>query len=164
MKNKILFCFLFIVTICGNNIELFGQNIQSFIQNFSEEADVIVIGKVVSQKSEWNSDKNRISTKVTIQVDEFLKGNNLQNNLVVTHPGGEVGEVGELYSHMPKFTNDEEVLLFAIKDKAEDTFKVLQGENGKITLIKDEKTGEKLTSSNVRVSELKKVIKKYIAD
>ena len=140
---------------------LFSQTVQTSIQNLSEKADIIVTGKVTDQKSEWNSSKDRILTKVTILVDEFLKGSDSHNQIVVTHPGGEVGEVGELYSHMPKFNNSEEVLLFLKKDK-QNNFKVLDGEDGKLTLYHDQVTGEKITSFNEKISSLKNEIKKYI--
>lgn len=140
----------------------FSQTIQSEIKNLSEGADVIVIGKVVDQKSHWNEGKTRILTQATIQVDEFLKGNNNETSIYVITPGGEVGEVGELYSHMPRFSNDEEVLLFAKKDKRDASYKVLNGEDGKLTLHKDKSTGERVTSFNKKVSTLKKEIKSYV--
>jgi hypothetical protein len=97
-----------------------------------------------------------------LEVEEYLKGNNNNKTLVVTTPGGEVGEVGELYTHMPRFSKDEEVLLFVKKDKQETNYKVLNGEDGKMTLYTDKKTGEKITSSNKKISKLKNEIKNYV--
>ena len=42
------------------NSEGRSQSIQSEIKNLSEGADIILIGKVVDQKSQWNSDKSKI--------------------------------------------------------------------------------------------------------
>lgn len=140
----------------------FSQTFQSEIQNLSESADVILTGKVVKQNSQWNHDQTRISTQSTIKVDEYLKGSNMDKSIIITTPGGEVGEVGELYSHMPSFSNDEEVLLFVKKDKQGESYKVLNGEEGKLTLYRDEKTGEKITSFNKKISTLKKEIKNYV--
>jgi len=132
------------------------------IKKLSKGADVILTGKVMKQNSSWNQNKTRIFTKATLQVDEYLKGSNSGNSIEVTYPGGEVGEVGELYTHMPRFNNDEEVLVFLKKDEKEKAFKVFDGEAGKITVIKDAKTGEKFTSSNVKIDHLKAEIKNYL--
>jgi len=139
-----------------------SQSIQSDIKNLSKGADLIVTGKVVDQKSQWDSEKSKIYTKVTIQVDEFLKGTNNQNRIVITHLGGEVGNVGETYSHLPTFNDDEEVLLFVKKSTKDESLRVYEGDAGKMTFYKDNKTGEKITSNNIKVSEMKKEIKNYV--
>ncbi len=156
--------YLFIL-FCGFQLATFAQSsskASSAIKMLSKNADVIVTGKVSKQKSNWNKDKTRIYTEATLQVDEYIKGNNGSNQVVVTYPGGEVGDVGELYTHMPKFKNDEEVLVFLKKDKSNKSFKVYDGEEGKISVIKNEKTGEKTTSSNIKINDLKTQIKGYL--
>ena len=84
--------------------------------------------------------------------------------MTIKYLGGEVGEIGELYSHMPRFEDNEEVLVFLNKDGNKSDYKVSNGENGKISLITDSRTGELMTNSNVRVSSLKKQIKNLIAE
>jgi len=157
-RNLLLIIFLF----GGAHSLLLAQSIQSKMKNLSENSDVILEGKVVKQNSSWNQNKTRIYTEVTVEVDEYLKGNRGNKTLIVTTPGGEVGEVGELYSHMPSFSKDEEVLLFVKKDKKDESYKVLNGEEGKLTLYRDKKTGEKVTSFNKKISTLKKEIKNYV--
>jgi hypothetical protein len=147
----------------GFHFTSFAQDRASEIKSLSEGADVIVIGKVVQQKSNWNENRTRIYTNVTIKVEEFLKGTNT-GEIVVTHPGGEVGEIGELYTHMPKFRNDEEVLVFLEEDTRSNAYRVLNGENGKMTLLKDKTTGEKVTPFNQKISTFKNEIKKYIGN
>ena len=156
--------YLFIL-FCGFQLTTFAQSSHkalSEIKMLSKGSDVILTGKVAKQKSNWNKNKTRIYTEATLQVDEYIKGNNGSNTVVVTYPGGEVGDVGELYTHMPKFSNNEEVLVFLKKDKTDKSYKVFDGENGKISVIKDEKTGEKVTSSKVKISDLKAEIKNYM--
>jgi enhancing lycopene biosynthesis protein 2 len=65
---------------------------------------------------------------------------------------------------MPRFNNDEEVLVFLKKDKKKTDYKVFAGEEGKITVINDSKTGEKITSSNVKIEHLKAQIKSYLKE
>ena len=92
-------------------------------------------------------------------MEEYLKGENSDRTIIVTHPGGEIGNVGELYTHIPTFQNKEEVLLFVKKNLRDKNFEVFQGENGKLSLIEDKGTGEKRTTQNWRVDKLKEEIK-----
>jgi hypothetical protein len=144
------------------HIEAHPQTIQTEIKNLSKGADLIVTGNVIDQKSQWNSDNSRIYTQVTIQVDEYLKGSNNQDKIVITHPGGEVGNVGETYSHIPTFSNDEEVLVFLKKSAKDQSLRVFEGEGGKMTLHQDKNNGEKVTSNNIKASDIKKEIKNYV--
>lgn len=158
--RPILFCAVLLTFLL--NSEVYSQSLKSEIRNLSEGADMIVTGKVVDRKSQWNSEKSRIYTNITIQVEEFLKGSNNQNRIVITHLGGEVGNVGETYSHVPTFKDDEEVLVFVKKSSKDASLSVFEGEEGKLTLYEDKTTGEKVTSKNVKASEMKKEIKNYV--
>lgn len=157
----ILFTFLF---LCGIYPAYLAQQMSSELRDLSTGADIIVTGKVSEQTSSWNEDKTRIYTKATILVDEYLKGNNTGNTVTVKYLGGEVGEIGEMYSHMPRFEDKEEVLVFLQKDDKNTEYKVYNGENGKISIVNDPKTGEQVTTSNLRISSLKSQIKSYIND
>ena len=140
----------------------FAQLSSSEIKILSEKADVILTGKVSQQTSSWNENKTRIYTHATVQVEDYIKGNNNENTVTITYPGGEVGDIGEKYSHMPSFEKNEEVLLFLKKDSKNTSFKVVNGEDGKITVTTDNKTGEKITSSKRHISSLTAQIKSYV--
>lgn len=163
MLNSIRFFFLILISI-GIHLTAFAQGEIPKIKNLSKDSDVIITGKVIEKESSWNDSKSRIYTKTTVQVDEYLKGTNAEQSLEITTPGGEVGEVGELYSHMPTFEDNEEVLVFLKKDTKRESFRVLNGEEGKIRVISDVKTNEKRTSSNIRISDLKSQIKSYVKE
>lgn len=152
---------LFLITVLLFGIQNLpqAQSIQSDIKNLSQGADIIVTGKVVDQKAQWSSDNSRIYTQVTIQVDEYLKGSDNQDRIVITHLGGEVGSVGETYSHIPTFTDDENVLVFVKKSAKDESLSVFEGEEGKLTFYQNKKTGEKVTSNNIKASDIKKEIK-----
>jgi hypothetical protein len=158
---RIFLTFLF---FCGIYTGNFAQQIASELNELSKGADIILTGKVTQQVSSWNENKTRIYTKAVIQVNEYIKGNNFESSVTVKYPGGEVGEVGELYSHMPRFEDNEEVLVFLEKDKVSADYKVFNGENGKISVVNDPQSGEKVTTSNVRISTLKAKIKSYLND
>lgn len=162
MKPCLIHSFTFLCVFLLLTITPQAQNNQKKFKDLSENSDLIVEGKVIKQNSSWNQNKTRIFTEVTVQVDEYLKGNQGNKTIVVITPGGEVGEVGELYTHMPKFSNDEQVLLFVKEDKKDKSLKVSNGEEGKITLYEDKVTGEKVTSSSQKISKLKEEIKEYV--
>jgi hypothetical protein len=131
------------------------------LENLSENADVILTGKVTEKESHWNDAKTRIYTRTTVRVDEYLKGSG-SGNVNIIYPGGEVGDVGEIYTHMPTFETNEEVLVFLRADNKSNQFKVLNGEEGKLTVIEDTKTNEKVTTSNVPIRRIKSQIQSFL--
>ena len=156
-KFNYLWLILFILSI-----SLHAKDNTSVIKKMSQKADVILSGTVSEKESSWNASKTRIYTRTTIEVEEYLKGTSTGNSVEVWYPGGEVGDVGELYTHMPTFEKNEEVLVFLKKDNDSNIYKVLNGQEGKLGVIEDASTGEKVTSSNFRVTELKSQIKSYL--
>ncbi len=160
MRKSIPFSLLFLILV-GSHFPIMSQTIHSDLKKMTETSDAILTGKVVDQKSEWNTDKTRIYTKVTVKVDEYLKGAANQSTINIIHPGGEVGEVGEVYSHVPRFTSNENVLLFVKKQKDNDNYTVLDGEAGKISLMINSSTGEKVTAHNKKISAFIKEISRY---
>ncbi len=140
-----------------------AQKQKSQIENLVEKSEVIVLGKVTEMRSEWNNNKSKISTKVSVIVIENFKGSKNNQTIVITHLGGEVDGVGELYSHMPKFTQDEEALIFAKRDK-ENNLIVTKGLEGKFKITKNMTTGEKTVglykSLDDFSSSIKNIIKK----
>ena len=164
MQVTIMNLFYAMVVVISFYGTSYAQLASSEVETMSKNADVIITGKVTQQNSNWNENKTRIYTQATIQVEEYLKGNSNGSSLIVIYPGGEVGDVGEMYSHMPKFQDDEEVLVFLKKDEKTSDYKVFNGEEGKINVIRDPKTGEKVTTSNVQINSLKAQIKSYIND
>ncbi len=164
MALKSIFTILLFLFFGGLYHPSIAQQMKVELKDLSQDADAIITGKVVQQTSSWNQDRSRIYTQATIQVEEYLKGSSTGGSVVVTYLGGEVGDVGETYSHMPRFADQEEVLVFLQKDQKSSDYKVLYGEEGKISIINDPKTGEKITSSNVRINSLKTQIKSYIAE
>jgi hypothetical protein len=146
------------------NFTMFAQKESDKIQKLAREADVILAGKVINKESRWNEARTSIYTKTTLQVDEYLKGQTSKKSIEIRYPGGEVGEIGEIYSHMPKFENNEEVLLFLKLDQKNNGYKVLHGEEGKFTVINDEVTKEKITSSKMPFNSLKEQIKSIIKE
>jgi hypothetical protein len=141
-----------------------SQQISADLKTLTKNSEVVLIGKVSKQESKWNENKSAIYTDVTIEVDEYLKGQRGEKSITVSHLGGEVGEVGELYTHIPTFKEQEEMVLFVKMNKNDGKYQVYNGDNGKIEIIKNNNSKEKFTKSNKKVDDLKKQIKTYLAE
>jgi hypothetical protein len=161
MLNSIRFLYLVLI-IAGFQLAVLAQEKASVVKKLSKGADVILTGKVTQKKSSWNEAKTRIYTKTTLEVEEYLKGKKSDNHVDIITPGGEVGDIGELYTHLPRFEENEEVLVFLKRDEKNTGYKVFKGEEGKIKVLSDSKTKEKITPSNLRIEDLKSKIKSYI--
>jgi hypothetical protein len=125
---------------------LMGQSKSINAEKIIKESEVIVQGKVGGRTTEWTAKHDKIQTRVIISVDQTLKGAVPGSTITVVVPGGEIDGVGEWYSHVPRFEDQEEVVLFARQDKA-GAFKVAGGEAGKFTVVKDAKTGSKIIAN-----------------
>jgi hypothetical protein len=111
-------------------------------------------------KSQWEGNKERIVTRVTMAVGEYLKGG-AGSVMTITSPGGEVDGVGEWYSHTARFAKDEEVVVFAEKDK-KGNLRVTGGNEGKISIKKDASSGLPRVSEGVSLDDFKARIKETV--
>lgn len=125
-----------------------------------ERSEVVAVGKVTRMKAEWTPNKTRIVTRVEVAVDEYLKGNT-GGTITILSPGGEIDGVGEWYSHTARFTKDEDVVVFAQKDKKGE-FHVAGGNQGKLSISKQEKTGLARVSDKTTLDDLKAQIKRAV--
>jgi hypothetical protein len=149
-------CVLGLQTLAG------AQNETAALKKLTRGSDVIVTGKVTGRKSGWNEDKTRIYTRTTLQVNEVLKGKGTGGSVEIITPGGEVDGVGELYTHMPVFENNEEVLVFLKKDDKNRAYRVLDGEDGKLIIRNEPNTNEKISAKDPGISEIKAQIRKLV--
>jgi hypothetical protein len=81
------------------------------------EAERIVVGQVVEQRSFWNNEKDRIYTEFTVRVERIEKGREVPV-VVVRILGGAVDHQELVVSGTPTFQPGERVLLF-LKDRGE---------------------------------------------
>lgn len=124
-----------------------SQQKQLTTEQLTDRAEIVALGKVTTLNSEWINGGKKIQTRVTISVERYLKGEQSQQTLTVVVPGGEVGSTGETYSHVARFSSNEDVVVFAQRD-ARGELKVTAGEQGKINVRQDERTGRKLVGEN----------------
>lgn len=101
----------------------------------------IVIGEVESVSSRWNAPRTLILTDVTVRVTRSLKGE--QARVVLTQPGGTVGDVRTTVPGCPAFSVGEEALLFVWRD-AGGRAQVTGLGQGKFEIHRDPASGERM--------------------
>jgi len=88
-----------------------GLIFKKSVEELTEEATIIVIGKIIAVESYWNDAHNRIWSNIKIQPTEFFKGNG-GPTISFRVPGGTVGDTTLHVSDAPNWKVGEEVLLF----------------------------------------------------
>ena len=119
MNKKLLTITLFTVVV------LWSMTLSAYatmVRKLNDEAMVnqagtIVTGTVTSVKSEWNEDRTKIFTYITITPNNFLKANDMPQQIIIKQPGGEVGEIGMLVEGISVYEQGDEVLLFLKKGR-----------------------------------------------
>jgi len=111
-------------------------------KDLTEESTAVLYGKCKKLNSEWNEDRSIILTYVTIEPEEYIKGN-LGSEVIVAVPGGRVDNIIYEVSEMPVFTEGEEVMAFIWTNPAGKNL-VTGGYKGKMKIETDKKTGKKM--------------------
>ncbi len=130
-------------------------------EQLARKAEVIAIGTVAELRSGWNEKHSRIYTDVILSVNEYMKGIQTAKTITIRCPGGEVGDVGELYSGTASFRTAEEVMVFASKGTSEN-YHVVGGNQGKFSIATDKMTGAKVVEGGVPLEVLKGRVKNAI--
>lgn len=116
----------------------------------SRESDAVVRGTVRRVQSRWAADGRRIVTDVEIEVAEALKGAP-GRTVLVTQPGGRMGDIGQRVSGLASFAEGEEVVVFlqrrgrdafAVRGMAQGKFRVQRSADGKAVLAVPESVGD----------------------
>ncbi len=87
---------------------------------FDEKVDraaSIIVGRVVSQESSWDANRQRILTYSKIAVEKTLKGSPAREITIVT-PGGTVGDIAQDYVGVPRFHTGDENVVFVRETRA----------------------------------------------
>ncbi len=118
--------------------------------NKVEKAAAIVLGKVIRQESRWDNAHKWILTYSTFQVEKTMKGMPAQQITIVT-PGGQVGDVAQDVSGVPKFRQGDDHVVFVRNSQAGPT--VLYFDQGAYRVVKEgnERVVQSLVSSAVLV-------------
>lgn len=118
------------------------------LTGLAQGADAVVHGVVRRVESRWSGDGMRIVTDVEIQVTESLKGQP-GGTVLVTQPGGRVGDVGQVVHGLASFAEGEEVVVFLqkrgarafrVSAMAQGKYQVQRSADGKTALAVPEPT------------------------
>jgi hypothetical protein len=81
-------------------------------EELTRNSDIVIVGEVEEKSSFWSEDRKRIFTRVTVKIEERVRGQYLEERLEVEYEGGEIGEIGLRVSDVTSFSKGERVLLF----------------------------------------------------
>ncbi len=117
------------------------------LEQMSERAESIFLGRVTGTRTDWNAERTRIYTYVTFEVDRYLKGGTGSKVATVRLLGGRVGSYAAMVPGSPRFEVGEEVLLFSAGSGARIPT-VLGLSLGKFTIVADP-SGEKILKRDI---------------
>jgi hypothetical protein len=107
----------------------------------TKESTSIVHGICTGKSSFWNESRDKIFTRVTLQVSEVVKGEQVKETTILI-PGGRVDNIIYEVSDMPLIQKDEEMVLFLWQHKSGMNL-VTGGLQGKVTIKSDTRSGKK---------------------
>jgi hypothetical protein len=117
------------------------------LEQMSERADTIFLGRVTGTRADWNAERTRIYTHVTLEVDRYLKGGGGSRVETVRLLGGQVGPYLAMVPGSPRFATGEEVLLFCAGGGARIPT-VLGMSLGKFTITSDA-SGDRIVNRDI---------------
>jgi hypothetical protein len=158
MKRGTLSIIFLIFVLFLGGIQALGSVIKMSIKELTTKSDLIVIGKVTDATSKWATDRSNIYTYVTINVEEFIKGSHLTNEILIQVLGGAVeGEnIAAIVTDMPSFQKGERVVLFLERSHSPEYFLVLTGQYGKFKVTPNNQIQGRSTSLESFRQEIKK--------
>lgn len=150
MKKKIFLVLFLTLFFCLVQMQLSNAKVAKRlnIEEMTEEAGIILEGKVTSVKSEWNYDHTQIYTFVEITVAEYIKGALEENEITLRVLGGAVGDTAMTIVEAPSFLSEEEVFLF-LRPRYRGLFPVIGLYQGKFHMETDVKTGKKVLKNEL---------------
>jgi len=105
-------------------------------------SDMVVYGRVVGGQSFWDAATRTIWTTTQIAVFDVAKGRS-GATVLVTEPGGVVGDIGHLFPGVPRFAPNQEVVAFLYQAPG-DRVRVVGLWQGIYGVSVDPATGERL--------------------
>ena len=123
--------------------------------NFEEMADAsefVIHGTVSRNWSDWDAARQFIWTHYEIQITDTLKGPAL-NQIVISEPGGEVGDMGMSIAGAPRYGVGEEVVLFVART-ATGLLRTCGGGQGRFRVVRTEGASLKVVRPGMAGVEL----------
>jgi hypothetical protein len=112
-----------------------------------ERSERVVYGRVVGIRPVWDEETRTIWTQTELQVLDAPKGNAV-STVVITEPGGIIGNVGHLLPGVPVFSMNDEVVVFLYAAER-NRLRVMGLCQGVFSVGRDPDTGQRIVSSPV---------------
>ena len=117
-----------------------------------QKSEYVVYGRTVGTRSFWDPTTNTIWTETELLVLDGAKGR-AGKTLVITEPGGVLGDIAHLFPGLPRFTDGEEVVLF-LYGAPGNRVRVLGLRQGVYDVVRDPNSGERTVRPSVEPAEL----------
>lgn len=89
--------------------------VDASLQELTVESDKIVIGTITDIQYQWADDTRRsIVTNITVEINNYLKGDDGSATVVFRQIGGQIGDFGQHVDGNPVFKAGDEVALFLV--------------------------------------------------
>jgi hypothetical protein len=139
---------------------VFAQHKAVTPEELARRAEVVAVGRVADLKSEWVDGNSRIITRVTLAVSEYLKGGDgaAKNVTIVTLFFNDTATT-EIYTHVPTFRPNENVVVFLEKKDAAD-YVVSGGTQGKYNIESDPETGQAIVAGKKSLKDFSEAVKR----
>jgi hypothetical protein len=102
----------FVAWILGASTAAPSTVVAMSLEQMTDHAHSIFIGRVAGVRADWNAERTRIYTYVTLSVERYLKGGSGSKMETVRLLGGQVGSYRAVVPGTPVFEVGEDVLLF----------------------------------------------------
>ena len=133
---------LFAMSLWPGELRATNQELAN-LQYLTQGAEIIVVGRCTAIRSAWNAKRTRISTYISYEVEENIKGGLRDQQIVVTTLGGTVGSITQMMVDGPTFEVGERSLLFLTASDEPATFRIQGLRRGKLRIYSDSRTGER---------------------
>ena len=117
-----------------------------------QKSEYVVYGRAVGTRSFWDPATSTIWTETELVVLDEAKGHS-GKTLVITEPGGVLGDIAHVFPGLPRFAGGEEVVLFLYAAPGK-RIRVLGLRQGVYEVLRDPNSGERIVRPSVEHAEL----------
>lgn len=130
-----------LATVLAAPLPLVAQAELLTLDQLIARAPDIVVGTVVSRKTEWEhyGSSRLIITKVSIEIEQTLKGS-ASRTLTVEVMGGTIGEESQRLSHVPEFRVGDRDVLF-LNGQPHAVSPIVGADQGRFRVMTESATG-----------------------
>ena len=123
------------------------------LDDLTAESSVVVYGKIVASRVEWNRNRTMIYTVYTVAADQYFKSA-LGPVFELHEPGGVLDGIGMRVAGVPTFSAGQEAVLFVWTDQ-HGQHQVTGFEQGSFPVRTDPRSGAKVLDRVVRLGSVR---------